>query len=287
VVVNQIGYLVVQRLASYDPGAYSAYVNAFTFFMLPHGLFAVSVFTALLPGMSGHAVNRRWDEFRERLSVGVRATALLVVPAAVGYLVLGEAIVRLIAERGVMTPESTELVAGVLRFFVLGLPAFSLFQLFLRAFYALQDTRTPFLVNCAAVALNTAVNVPMFLWLGVEGLAAGHALAYVFGATLQARALSRRVGGLDGRRVAAAVARIAAASAGMGAVVWALWRGLSAVLDGGSLAAQGVVVGVPVVAGVAVYLALAAALRVEELGYVRALLSRRLRGASGDAEARR
>ncbi|HEX2049028.1 MAG TPA: murein biosynthesis integral membrane protein MurJ [Actinomycetota bacterium] len=286
VVANQIGYLVVQRLASYDEGAYSAYVNAFTFFMLPHGLFAVSVFTALLPGLSEHAVNERWTEFRERLSVGVRATALLVVPAAVGYLVLGEAIVRVIAERGVMTHRSTELVAAVLRLFVLGLPAFSLFQLFLRAFYALQDTRTPFLVNCAAVALNTAVNVPMFVWLGVEGLAAGHALAYVFGATLLARALSRRVGGLDGRRVAVAVARIGAAAAGMGAVVWALWRVLSDAL-GTSLVAQTLVVGVPVVAGVAVYLGLAVALRVEELGYVRSLLTRRLRGASGGAAPRR
>ena len=63
VVANQIGYLAVQLLANAQQGGYSAYIWAFTFFMLPHGLFAVSIITALLPSMSQHAVNKSWDEF--------------------------------------------------------------------------------------------------------------------------------------------------------------------------------------------------------------------------------
>ena len=122
VMVNQIGYLIVQVLAAGQQGGYSAYVNAFTFFMLPHGLFAVSVITALLPGMSAHSVNQEWDEFRERLSTG-RASddPPWCFPAAIGYFVLGEPIIRLLLEHGNATPESTELVSSVLRFFVLGL----------------------------------------------------------------------------------------------------------------------------------------------------------------------
>ena len=72
VMVNQIGYLIIQVLAAGQQGGYAAYVNSFTFFMLPHGLFAVSVITALLPGMSAHSVNQEWDQFRERLSTGIR-----------------------------------------------------------------------------------------------------------------------------------------------------------------------------------------------------------------------
>jgi putative peptidoglycan lipid II flippase len=277
VVANQIGYLIVQWLAYREQGGYSAYINAYTFFMLPHGLFAVSVITALLPGMSGHAVNERWAEFRERLSTGVRSTIFLVLPAAVGYFVLGDEIIRILLQRGVMTSASTEMVAGVLRFFVIGLVPFSIFQLFLRAFYALQDTKTPFQINCLAVTLNTLVNVPMFMWLGVKGLAAGHALAYIFGATLQGRALSRRIGGIDGRRIADSGVRIAAAAAGMGVVVWALSEVLSRALDGASALEQAVVVLVPVGVGAGVYLILANLVRVEELAFVRGLLGGRLR----------
>jgi len=274
VITNQLGYLVVQKLANGVDGGYTAYISAFTFFLLPHGLFAVSVITSLLPDMSRHAINERWSEFREGLSTGVRATAMLVLPAAVGYFVLSEPIVTLL-KRGVVTAESVDLVSGVLRFFVLGLVPFSLFQLFLRAFYALHDTKTPFLINCGAVALNTAVNIPMFLWLGVKGLAAGHAIAYTFGSVVQGRALRGRIGGLDGARIAASVARIGSAALGMGVVVFGVLRGVASFVDTSAPGGAAIAVIIPVTAGVGVYAALAIALKVPELGFIRNLAGRK------------
>jgi putative peptidoglycan lipid II flippase len=277
VAVNQVGYLVVQVLAAGQPGGYAAYVYAFTFFMLPHGLFAVSVITALLPGMSQHAVNEEWGEFRQRLTTGIRATVFLLLPAAVGYLVLGGPIVRLLLQHGNTTSTSTDLVSQVLRFFVLGLVPFALFQLFLRAFYALQDTKTPFLINCAAVALNTLLNLVFFHYLGVKGLALGHACAYLFGTIAQARFLSRRIGGLDVRLLLGNGARILVASLGMGAGVWAVFHGLESLLGTGGLIVQLVSVGLSVLAGGALYLALVFALNVQEIDLVRGMLGRRLR----------
>ena len=275
VVVNQIGYFVVQILANEQQGGYTAYVNAFMFFMLPHGLFAVSVITALLPGMSALAVNRDWTAFAARLSTGARATVFLVLPAAVGYLLLGEPIVRLLVERGVVTERSTELIAGVLRVFVFGLVPFSLFQLLLRAFYAMQDTKTPFLVNCGAVALTTGLNVPLFHFYGVRGLAAGHACGYVAGAIAQERLLSRRLG-RDGRTgLLAGSGRTVAAAAAMGVVVWLALRAVAAVTDAGTLVGTASEVVVPVAAGGVSYLLFARLFRVAELEHVVALVRRR------------
>ena len=275
VIANQVGYLIVQLLANDQQGGYSAYISAFTFFLLPHGLFAVSVITALLPGMSEHAVNERWAEFTERLSIGIRSTILLILPAAIGYLVLSERIVKLLLERGIFSPESTELVGGVLRFFVLGLVPFALYQLFLRAFYAMQDTRTPFLINCAAVAVNTAINLPMYAWLGVKGLAAGHAIAYTFGAVMQARVLSKRTGNIDGHRNLTSAMRIAAAGAAMGAVTWGTAAVTEPLFEGASTIGQIGGLGLPVVAGVFSYLGFAHLFRVEELALVKGLIVRR------------
>lgn len=274
VVVNQIGYFIVQILANEQQGGYTAYVNAFMFFMLPHGLFAVSVITALLPGMSSLAVDRDWDAFSERLATGARATVFLVLPAAVGYFVLGEPIVRLLVERGVVTERSTELIAGVLSVFVVGLVPFSLFQLQLRAFYALQDTKTPFVVNCGAVALTTGLNLPLFHLYGVRGLAAGHACGYVAGAIAQERMLARRLGrGRTG--FLSGTARTVAAAAAMGAVVWLAWRAVAAVTDDDTLAGTFLEVAVPVATGAAAYLAIARLLEVPELEHVAALVRRR------------
>ena len=274
VITNQIGYLTVQWLANGEQGGYSAYTYAFTFFLLPQGLFAVSIFTALLPGLSEHAVNEQWEQFRERLSLGIRSTMFLIVPAAVGYLVLGEAVVRIL-ERGVMTPRSTELVTGVLRLFVVGLVPFSIYQLFLRAFYALQDTKTPFLINCATTIVNIAVNVPMFAAIGVEGLALGHAASYLFGVAVQAFVLTRRVHGLDRKRVIDSTVRIFGAGILMGAVVWGISIAIEGAIDPLGLGQQLVVLGVPVIGGVLAYLGLSILFRVDELAQVRALVGRR------------
>jgi putative peptidoglycan lipid II flippase len=277
VVVNQIGYLVVQRLATGQPGAYSAYISAFTFFMLPHGLFAVSVITALLPAMSQHAVNLRWDEFRGQLSLGVRVTLLLALPAAVGLFVLAEPAVGILLDNGAVTRVSVELVAGVLRFFVLGLLPFSLFQLFLRAFYSMHDTKTPFVINCGAVALNTTINVVTFvvLDLGVRGLAAGHALAYAFGASLQARRIARRLGGIEAASIGTAALRISGAAGAMGAVVWTLWHYLAGPFAGLPRVLQVLALLAVAGAGAVAYVGLAALLRVEELGFLRGVIARR------------
>ena len=274
VIANQIGYLIVQVLANGEQGGYSAYIAAFTFFMLPHGLFAVSVITALLPGMSEHAVHARWVDFKGRLSVGIRATFLLVLPAAIGYFVLSNDIIELLLERGIFSAASTELVARVLRFFVIGLLPFSLFQLFLRAFYALQDTRTPFLINCAAVGVNIALNIPLFALFGVEGLAAGHAAAYTFGAVLQVVVLRGRVGAMGGRALARAAGKITVAAAGMGAAVWAA---IELLRDGlpDTAAGQTIAVLAAVVTGVAVYVGLARTLGVAELDLVRGIVRKR------------
>lgn len=274
VIANQVGYLIVQLLANDQQGGYTAYISAFTFFLLPHGLFAVSLITALLPGMSEHAVHARWDEFRARLSIGIRSTFLLILPAAIGYFVLSERIIRLLLEHGVFSGQSTELVSGVLRIFVLGLVPFSLFQLFLRAFYAMQDTKTPFLINCAAVVVNIAINLPLYRRFGVEGLAAGHAVAYTFGAVLQARQLSARIGGLDGDKIRRSVARMAIAGTGMGVLIWIASEGSDRIFSSSGLWTQVAGLALPIAVGVVSYLILARVLRVEELSFIRGIVGR-------------
>ena len=275
VVTNQIGYLVVQVLAGGEPGGYTAYSWAFTFFLLPHGLFAVSIITALLPGMSAHATNERWDLYRDQLSVGVRATTLLILPAAVGYFVLGTPIVRVLLEHGIMSAQSTELVSSVLRFFVLGLVPFAIFQLFLRAFYALHDTKTPFLINVAAVVLNTAVNLPMYALWGVRGLAVGLAVAYTFGVIVQGRALSRRIGGIDEARIARSSAKIGAAALGMGLLVWGAYSATTTFIEPVSFLNDLLIVLAPVAVGAGAYLGLCLVLGVEELDYAKRIVGGR------------
>jgi putative peptidoglycan lipid II flippase len=289
VVTNQLGYLIIPVLAYGVQGGYTAYSTAFIFFQLPHGVFAVSVMTALLPPLSEYAVAKDWDAFRATLSRGVRLTAAVLLPAAIGYVALAGPIVRLLLEHGVVTGASTELLTRVLTVFVLGLVPFSTFQLILRAFYALQDTRTTFTINLVAVGTNVAANLLLFSLLPerwkIPGLALGHVAHYTVGSALLLVSLSRRIGGLDGARILAAVARMLAAGLVMGAVAAVAGRAAGGLVPPGFLDDL-VTVTVGVAAGVGTYLFAARLLRIEELGLLLAVLRRR-RGGSGAAKSGR
>lgn len=265
VLVNQIGLWFVLALATREQGGVTAYQIAFMFLMLPHGLFTVSLISAVHPDLSEAAQRRDWETYRRRFAWGVRGVAYLLLPAAVGYLVLAEPITRLLLARGVADVADAAAVAQVLRAFAWGLVSFSVFQLLTRCFYALQDTRTPTVLNAGAVALHTAVNVPLFTWLGVRGLAFGHAIAYTAGSVALLVALRRRVDGLGLRPHAGPLARIAAGAVSMGVVVAALDRALSV--------SVGVRTVVAVVVGTVLYLSFSLVARLPErrilLGWAR------------------
>jgi putative peptidoglycan lipid II flippase len=277
VVLNQLGLLVVIVLAGAQQGAYAAYTIAFIFFQLPHAIFAVSIMTALLPALAEDWVRKDRADFRRDLARGIRASAFVVIPAAAGYVALAEPIVRLLIEHGVATSASTELVAGVLQFFALGLFQFSAFLLFLRAFYAMQDTRTPAVINVFAVGVNMAANLALFPALGVRGLALGHALAYTFAATVAFLVLRRRLGGIDGRDLARGMAKVLVAAALTGAAAWAGSRLIFETLGADTLIEQIVQVGIGVLAGLIVFIGAAVLFRMEEFELVKRTLLARMR----------
>ena len=271
VVANQLGYLVVLILAARVKGGYTAYASAFILFQLPHAIFVVSVFTALLPAMSSRWVDGDRRAFRELLARGIRWTAVIVVPAALGYLVLAVPIVRLLLQHGVTGPKSTDLVAGILVFFSLGLFSFSTFQLLLRAYYSMQDTRTPALVNIAAVGLNVIVDLlfVLALGLGVRGLALGHATAYTFGSIALLALIRRRLGGIDGRRILSGLFRTFLAAGVTAGVAWVASMAIGGWVGTSTLGGQAAQVLGAVAAGILAFLATALMLRVDEVDVVR------------------
>jgi len=278
VAVNQVGLFVIIVLAGRDTGAYAAYTAAFILFQLPHAIFAVSIFTALLPAMSSRWAEGDADGFRTLLSQGIRATGTVVVPAALGYIVLATPIVRLLLQHGETRPSDAELIADVLVFFSMGLLSFSGFQLLLRAFYSMQDTRTPALINIAAVAVNTGANLLYFFTfhMGVKGLALGYATAYTFASIVAGAVIRKRLGGLDGRRIASALSRTLIAGAATAGAAWVTAWVLGRALGTITLGARALQVFAAIGAGLLVFAGSALILRVEEVDVFRRMLRSRL-----------
>ena len=220
-VANQIALFVVLALANGEgAGSVSAYTYAFIFFQLPHGLFAVSIMTTFMPDLAGFATQGDLVGFRDRFGLGLRLLTLVVLPAAVGYMLLARPLVAMLLERGAFGGGSSELTSEVLVAFSVGLLGFSVYLLALRGFYAFKNTRTPFFLNLAENGVNIVAAVALVGVLGVQGLALAYALAYTFGAVLALGALRRRIHGLGGRATVDGIGRMVLAAGVMAIAVW-------------------------------------------------------------------
>jgi putative peptidoglycan lipid II flippase len=288
VVTNQLAYLVVVRLARLSAeasvgqaGGYSPFAYAYILFQLPYAVIAVSVITALLPRMSRHAVEGRLADVRRDLARGLRYSGALLVPASLLLVALGPLIGTLVFAHRNIRPDDARLIGFVLSAFSVGMVPFSVFQLQLRAFYALQDTRTPALVNLGMTGVQMALSLVAFYSLApghrVVGLALAFALSYVVGALWFGRLLRARLGPADGDWVVRAYVRLGLAAlpaAGLALLVSRLVTGSRTV---GPLVAALALLAAGVSAGL-VFSLLARRLRVPEVAEVVRLLGGRLVG---------
>lgn len=286
VLINQAGLWVVNILAAQVAGGISAFQYAYIFFQLPYGIVAVSIITALFPTLSEQSVKKDKPRMIQSTSLGIRTTAFIVIPASVGYAILSTPIVRLLLQRLNFGARDTAMLASVLLYFVIGLFFFSFFMLALKVFYSMQDTRTPMIIAGAIIGLNIAVDFIYFYSfksdvMKVSGLALGNSTAYAAGTVLVWILLTKRLGGLDGKRVASSLSKICAASAVMGAVTWVVAWACEEFIGVRTFPQQLLQVGAAIFAGSAAYLLVAWLLRSEEMQALKRLIGRVL-GRKGD-----
>ena len=286
VVTNQIGYIVIVNLATaagaaQGPGGsgYSPYTFAFILFSLPYAVVSVSVITALFPQMSRSAVASDRAAVADSVAGGLNISAILLVPASVALVTLGPLLATVVFAHGNIGLPGARLIGAVLAGFGIGLVPFSAFQIQLRAWLAMRDARTPAMVNLGITALNVAADVALYLVLPprekVVGLAVGFSLSYFVGAVVFDLMLRRRVG-VPRRDVGRTHIRLAVAGLAAAVPTYAVARLLTAGLGLGPKSAFVASVVAALVGG-AVFVGLAARMRVPEMDELRSLLRRRVR----------
>jgi putative peptidoglycan lipid II flippase len=278
VITNTLGIAVSFYLANGVQGGLTAYTVAFAFFQLPIGIAATSIVTALVPQLSAHHVDGREEAFRARLAGGMQALTFLMLPATAAFLVLGEPLIRVLLEHGIVSAKSTELVASLLRLFAVGLLPFAVYQLLMRAYYTRQDAKTPAYINVWENAATIGFDIVLFAWISVKGLALAHSLGYVVGCAVGIVLLVRRIGPIATRSNWVEMGKAVVASAACAGAMLVVLVAVQEVVDPGELRAlvQLVVGGA---AGLGVFLAVAKALGAKDLDAFKRLIPGRLRRA--------
>ena len=273
--IVQLNFVVNNSLASMmGEGAVSAINYAWLLMLVPQGVFAQAVGTAVFPTFAAQVARGKRDELRRTLAATLRAVSFLCIPATVGLVVLGRPLVGMLFERGAFEASSTDAVAWALGFYALGLVGHAGLEIVARAFYALHDTFTPVWVGGLAVGLNISLGLMLpsvFVqmgWPSHAGLALANTVATMLECTVLLVVIRRRMGGLELRKSGTALARSGLAALAMGAVL----AGWQTMLPGAGRLVLG---GGGTLVGVAAYIGVALLLRTEELSAVTALIRRR------------
>jgi len=221
VLINQLGFIVVTRLATLAnvlaseanvvAQGLTTYQKAYLVFMLPHSVITISIMTALLPRMSRAAAAKDDRKVAAYVSDGMRMVSVLIIPAAVCLGVAGPMIATVIFGFGAGSGIAATYAGLVVVAFALGLLPFSLFYVLLRGWYSLEDTRTPFFLTIVYNILMVGFSLPLFYAAPVESkvlaLALGYSMAYWVTLVIAWAVLRRRLP-IPSRRILSVVLRL-------------------------------------------------------------------------------
>jgi putative peptidoglycan lipid II flippase len=247
VVVNQVAYTVVVRLASggtaqaacghlhhhhhhhlSDATGYTVYAAAFLFVMVPHAIVTVSLATAILPRLSAKAAAGDLAGLAGTLAGTLRTALAVVVPFAVGLPLLAYDASKVLFGYGATSSTFDHYVPSMILFGP-GIVFFTVHYLMLRGFYALELNRTVFYIQCAIGLTNVVVAVLLVHRATAAqtspALVIAYGSSYLLGSVLSYGMLRRRLGGLETPRLVRFLVRLLIA-AGIAAGITAVLRHL-------------------------------------------------------------
>jgi putative peptidoglycan lipid II flippase len=301
VVVNQIAYTVVVRLASggtasttcrhaarhavhhvSDATGYTVYAAAFLFVMVPHAIITVSLATAILPRLSAKAADGDLTGLAGTLAGTLRTALAVVIPFALALPLLAYDAAKVLFGYGATAETFDHYVPSIILFGP-GIVFFTVHYLMLRGFYALELNRTVFFIQCAIGATNVVVAILLVREATAAqtspALVIAYGSSYVLGSAVSYLLLRGRLGGLETPTLVRFVVRVLVAAGVSAAIAWGLGQLLPGRTDDVShvLAAFRVVL----LGGVdlAVFLFSARMMRIDEVTEVVDTLVRRIRGA--------
>ncbi|MCL4257503.1 MAG: murein biosynthesis integral membrane protein MurJ [Anaerolineales bacterium] len=277
VAVVQLNFLINTIVASGMPsGSLAAITVAFSVMLMPQQAIGQAIAIAALPTFSAQFARGNLAELRSSLVSTLRGILFLALPASIGLILLRQPVVALLFQRGQFGPDDTQLVAWALLWYAAGLVGHSIVEIASRAFYALQDTRTPVLVGVGAMGLNVVLSLTLpglFARAGLMphgGLALANSVATFIEMLVLLWLMRGRLGGLEEPRLLGGVGQSVLASLAMLAALWG-WLATAAARPLWLQAAGGIAI------GLAVYAAAAWLLRVPELSSVLAQARARLK----------
>jgi putative peptidoglycan lipid II flippase len=281
VLVTQLALVVVNRLATAatvgGKGAgLAAYANAYAVWILPHSLITVSLATAMLPAASRLAAAGDLPGVAAEATRAIRLAMTALLPASVAFVALGLPIAELAFGFG-RGARDADYVGYALMALGLGLVPFTVQYLFLRAFYAMEDTRSTFFLQLIVAASNVVLGIAVVSFLSdalvATGLSFAYGGAYVVGVLVSFHRLRRKLPALAAGELVRHAVRLLVAALPAAGVAYGICRAFGLWSD--SKPARLLALAVAGLVAVAIFVLVSRALKITEVNEIVAAVRRR------------
>jgi len=217
--VNQINALVDKTIGSGLPeGSISAMNFAGKVNNLVYSIFGAAIVTVMYPTFASEANEGNMKKFKMYISKSINNINLIMIPATVGIIVLSTPVVKFVFERGEFNQSSVEMTSIALTFYSLGVIFYGMRDILNRAFYSLQDTRTPMINGVIGVVINIVLNLILVQFMGIGGLALSTSISAFVCAMLLMYSLRKKLGNFNGKIILSSSIKIIISSIVMGLV---------------------------------------------------------------------
>jgi len=274
--ITQFNQVIITMLASLLPiGSIAVYNYANNLQAVPVGIIGIPFAMAIFPLLSADVAQDDGESFITHLVNTARQIIFLVTPLSILILLLRAQIVRVVLGSGTFDWAATVNTADALAFFSLGLLAQSLVHLLVRAFYALSNTKTPFIIGVIAELVSIIAALILMRPLGAPGLALAASIGVILNAVMLIVALRTQTKTFRENQLLPLIFKISIATLIMGVAVQALKYPLAKIFDQQyflGILGQGAIAGI---VGLTIYGFLCYILKIPEFTQLKDSLKRR------------
>jgi putative peptidoglycan lipid II flippase len=178
IVARQVNTIVDQMFASYlAEGGVSALENATRLYLLPVGVFGVSISTVIFPALSKAMSKNDLDGATDNIVKGLNILLFLIIPSTAVLTFYAPEVIRLTLSYGKFDEEAVRVTSQALLYYSLGLYFYTAIYLMTRAFYSVKNSKYPVKFSIISIVINIVLNFLLIKSMAYRGLALSTSIA--------------------------------------------------------------------------------------------------------------
>ncbi|MCM0647439.1 murein biosynthesis integral membrane protein MurJ [Clostridium swellfunianum] len=274
--VSQINTLVDRNMASGLPeGSIAALGFANVISNMLYSIFITTIVTVIYPTMSKESGVENREKFKYLILKAINTISIIIVPATIGVMILRIPIINILFKRGAFDIRAVNMTSEALLYLCIGLLFIGIRDILSKAFYAIQDTKTPMFNAIIGIVINIIANLILVKSMGIGGLALGTSLSSIVCTLLLGKDIVKKIGNMNTSILLKTESKIFAATSIMGICIYAVNYFLSSIRT--NVKGEIISLGITVASGVLIYSAMIMILKVEEFADLMSILKKKIK----------